>query len=116
MFEYSGYRFILACGATDMRKSINGLSEIVLGHFRLDPREKIIFGFCNRMRNRVKLLVWEDNGFWIHFKRIEKGRVSWPEPDGESDAMTVTAEDIRTILASPGVVQKLKRSEAWKTE
>ncbi|NMB43915.1 MAG: transposase, partial [Clostridiales bacterium] len=43
-----------------MRKSINGLSEIVMNNFDIDPREKILFGFCNRQRNRVKILVWDD--------------------------------------------------------
>jgi len=46
-----------------MRKNINGLCEIVQHHFQLDPTEKFIFGFCNNQRNRVKLLVWDDNGF-----------------------------------------------------
>ena len=75
MFDYSEYQTQLACGAVDMRKSINGLCEIVMQQFQLDPREKIIFAFCNRSRNRVKLLVWEDNGFWIHFKRVERGTI-----------------------------------------
>ena len=56
MFEYSDYKIILCCGATDMRKSINGLSEIVCEQFQLDPRDKIIFAFCNNNRNRIKLL------------------------------------------------------------
>ena len=47
MFEYSDYKIILCCGATDMRKSINYLSKIVCEQFQLDPRDKIIFVFCN---------------------------------------------------------------------
>ena len=50
MFNYEDYKVFLACGYTDMRKSINGLSEIVMNNFDIDPREKIIFGFCNRQR------------------------------------------------------------------
>ena len=75
MFNYKDYKIMLCCGATDMRKSINGLSSIVCEQFELEPRDKIIFAFCNRSRNRIKLLVWADNGFWIHFKRIEKGHI-----------------------------------------
>ncbi|MGL5259521.1 MAG: IS66 family insertion sequence element accessory protein TnpB, partial [Lachnospiraceae bacterium] len=63
MFDYSEYRIFLSCGKTDMRKSINGLCDIVQFKFALDPREKMIFVFCNQARNRLKLLVWEDNGF-----------------------------------------------------
>ena len=68
MFDYRDYKIILCCGATDMRKSVNGLSSIVCEQFNLDPRDKIIFAFCNKTRNRIKMLVWADNGFWIHFK------------------------------------------------
>ena len=47
MFEYSDYKIILCCGATDMRKSINGLCDLVQFKFELDPREKVMFVFCN---------------------------------------------------------------------
>ncbi|MFI3164472.1 MAG: IS66 family insertion sequence element accessory protein TnpB [Bacillota bacterium] len=58
----------LACGPTDMRKSINGLCDIVQNTFNLDPFATIYFVFCNRQKNRIKILTWEENGFWLHFK------------------------------------------------
>jgi len=58
MFNYDNYRVILSCGATDMRKSINELAEIVYSNFNLDPMDNIIFAFCNNSRDRIKLLVW----------------------------------------------------------
>ena len=66
MFNYDNYRVILSCGAIDMRKSINGLAEIVYSNFKLAPRDKIIFAFCNNSRDRIKLLVWEDNGLLLY--------------------------------------------------
>lgn len=114
MFDYRGYKVYLACGKTDLRKSINGLSEIVQHHFKLDPRQKILFGFCNRQRNRVKILVWEDNGFWIHFKRIEKGSIVWPEISDDEHTMDITLEDFENLIKSPGIRQKIKRQEVWK--
>ncbi len=55
MFNYDNCRVILSCGATDMRKNINGLAEIVYSNFNLDPRDKVIFAFCNNARDRIKL-------------------------------------------------------------
>ena len=114
MFSYSGYKIYLACGATDMRKAINGLCDIVQNEFNLDPRDKIIFAFCNRQRNRLKLLVWEDNGFWLHFKRIERGTMSWPQKDNSNPTMVLTLDDIKNIIKAPGIRQKIRRNEVWK--
>ena len=114
MFNYSDYKILLCCGATDMRKSINGLSSIVCENFQLDPRDKIVFAFCNKSRNRIKLLVWADNGFWIHFKRVEKGRVMWPSKEEDNSTMTLDYEDLKNLILTPGINQKIKRAQVWK--
>lgn len=116
MFDYNAYKVFLACGKTDMRKNINGLCEIVLNHFELDPREKVVFAFCNHARNRVKLLVWEENGFWIHFKRLEKGRITWPEIAEDEHTMNLSLEEFKNIMIAPGIRQKVKRQEVWKKQ
>ena len=114
MFDYTNYQVLLACGATDMRKSINGLCEIVQLHFSMDPCKKIIFVFCNGAKNRIKLLVWEGNGFWVHFKRIEKGTVLWPETSENEITMDFTESDLMNLINTPGLKQKIKRKEIWK--
>lgn len=96
-----------------MRKNVNGLCEIVLNHFVLDPRDKIMFAFCNQARNRVKILVWEDNGFWIHFKRLEKGSITWPDILEDENTMKLSVEEFKNIIISPGIKQKLKRQKVW---
>ena len=65
-------------GATDLRKSIDGLSIIASSH-EVDVFDGSIFVFCNRNRNRMKILHWDHNGFWIYLKRLEKGRYKFPE-------------------------------------
>jgi transposase len=104
----------LACGDTDMRKSINGLMAIIQNSFELDPFEKALFVFCNRQRNRLKILTWEDNGFWLHFKRLERGRFKWPTA-GEEQTLTLHAEELKSLIQSPGIEQKLRRTEVVKS-
>lgn len=113
MFNYDDYKILLACGNTDMRKNVNGLCEIVLNHFELNPRDKVMFAFCNSGRNRVKILVWEDNGFWIHFKRLEKGSIPWPDILEDENTMKLSVEEFKNIIISPGIRQKLKRQKVW---
>ena len=44
----------LACGRTDMRKSIDGLAALVLSKFQLDPHQPALFLFCGRRKDRIK--------------------------------------------------------------
>lgn len=108
------YRVYLACGKTDMRKSINGLVAIVEGNFCLNPYERAFFVFCNRQRNRLKILTWEDNGFWLHLKRLERGTFKWPV-EGENVTLNLTAEELNYLIKSPGVEQKIKGKQVIKT-
>jgi transposase len=57
-------RVYLACGSTDLRKSIDGLAVLVKEGFQLDPFSSCLFVFCNRKRDKLKILHWEHNGFW----------------------------------------------------
>ncbi|WNS41526.1 IS66 family insertion sequence element accessory protein TnpB [Paenibacillus sp. MMS20-IR301] len=57
----------LASGSTDLRKSIDGLAVLDQEHFQLNPFAPYLFVFCNRQRDKVKMLYWEHNGFWLNF-------------------------------------------------
>jgi transposase len=72
------HQVYLATGFTDMRKSINGLSLIVSEQFELDPFSGCVFVFCNRSRDKLKILYWECNGFWLYYRRLDQGKFSWP--------------------------------------
>jgi len=113
MLKMDGKRVFLACGHTDMRKSINGLAAIVEGNFRLDPFDGALFVFCNRSRNRCKILEWDTDGFWLHFKRLEKGHFTWPAP-GDDATMTLTGEELSYLLSGTRVELKLRRKEVFE--
>jgi len=64
---------------TDMRKSFDGLSALVEGQLHEDPYSGHLFVFINRRRDRIKLLYWDRSGFWLFYKRLERG-VFWYPP------------------------------------
>jgi transposase len=64
----------LAIGVTDLRKSINGLAIIVQETFKLDPFTKQLFVFCNRKKDKIKILRWDNDGFWLYYKRLENSK------------------------------------------
>ena len=88
----------LAVGATHLRKSVDGLAAIVQLNFELDPFEPCLFAFCNRQRNRVKILEWSERGFWLHYFRLENGRLPWPQESEEVNALDLTWQDLRWLL------------------
>jgi len=110
MISFSGKPCYLACGATDMRKSINGLATIVEGSFKLDPFNGALFVFCNRNRDRLKILEWDADGFWLYFKRLEKGHFRWPN-EGETATMNLSGEELSILLGGAKVELKLRRNE-----
>ncbi len=71
-------RVFLACGSTDLRKSIDGLSILVQEGFQLDPFSSALFVFCNRKQDKLKILHWDHNGFWLYYRRLEHGAFQWP--------------------------------------
>ena len=58
--------------------------------------------------------MWEDNGFWVHFKRLEKGSISWPEALEDEVTMNLTLDDFENLIKAPGIKQKIKLQEVWK--
>jgi transposase len=65
---------ILVCRkGVDFRKAHDGLCAVVRDSFGDDPFSGSVFVFFNKARDRVKLLVWDGNGFWLFYKRLERG-------------------------------------------
>jgi transposase len=113
MMRLEGKRVFLACGHTDMRKQINGLAAMVEGSFKLDPFDGALFVFCNKSRDRIKILEWDADGFWLYFKRLEKGRFKWPAP-GDEATMALTGEELAYLLSGTRVELKLRRNEVFE--
>lgn len=89
-------RIYLARGVTDMRKQIDSLAALVAHVLDHDPTSGHLFAFCNRARNRLKILYWEEGGYWLLHKRLETGRFTWPESD--TPAIRLSATELHTLL------------------
>ena len=86
----------IACGYTDMRKSIDGLVAIVEQSFHLDPFSNSLFLFCGRRRDRMKALFWENNGFVLLYKRLESASFQWPKT--QSQVKELSAQQFRWLM------------------
>ena len=69
----------IVCGYTDMRKSIAGLSAIIIQQFQMRPDEHSMFLFCGKRADRMKALIWEGDGFLMLYKVLIGFRYQWPD-------------------------------------
>lgn len=65
--------------AVDMRRSLDGLSEIVRHKMGKPLDGKFLFVFVGKSRDRIKLLYWDRTGYALWYKRLEKGKFPWPK-------------------------------------
>jgi len=92
-------RVFLACQPTDMRKAFNGLCAIVQHQFERDPFTGDVFAFVNRRADRVKLLLWDGNGFWLLAKRLERGTFHrWSPDDGGAQHVEIDRAKLTMLL------------------
>jgi transposase len=111
-------RIYLAVGATDMRKSFEGLSGLIRQQLRQDPLSGHLFLFCNRPRNRLKVVFWDGHGLWVCAKRLEKGCFSWPRvvrEDSAAAAVTIKQEELAMLLGGIEMTQT-QRKDWWRRE
>lgn len=93
----------LACGATDLRKSVDGLSNIVRQDFNIDPFGNYLFLFCNKSRNRMKGLCWDTNGFCICYKRLDGVGARFQWPDKPEEVRDISVSQLRMLLSGLSV-------------
>ena len=81
-----------------MRKAFDGLCGIISSVLNRDPLDGSVYIFINRHRNRMKCLVWDGDGFWLFYKRLEKGTFQIPLRAHDQHALAVSYEQWMLIL------------------
>ncbi|NLE04254.1 MAG: IS66 family insertion sequence element accessory protein TnpB [Crenarchaeota archaeon] len=106
----------IACGYTDMRRSIDGLASIGKLKFDLDPFSTSLFLFCGRRCDRIKALFWEGDGFVLLYKRLENGNYKWPRTPEE--VRHLSEQEFRWLMEGlsieqPRAIKKAKPGEIY---
>ena len=99
----------LACAPVDLRKAFDGLAAMVRDQFHRDPFSGDVFVFFNRRRDRVKLLVWDDNGFWLLYKRLELGTFEAIDTDGDRASEPLRMDRAKLMMLLEGIDTKRAR-------
>jgi len=104
-------RVHVALGVTDMRKSFDTLAALVHEVIGEDPLSGHLFAFCNRRRNRMKILRFDQTGYCLLAKRLEQGRFAWPKAKGDEGTIEMTQEELTRLLS--GGEMPSKRGRGW---
>jgi transposase len=108
----SATKVYLAVGATDLRKGFDGLYGLARDALGLDPLSGHLALFCNRQRNRLKILFWDGNGLWVCAQRLEKGRYSWPgQREAAAACVTLSHEEFSLLIG--GIDLSQTRRKNW---
>jgi len=91
-------RIFLCTRHADLRKSFDGLAQLVREHLGADPLSGHLFIFRNKRGDRLKLLYWDRDGYAIWYKRLEIGTFRFPALSGDNDGVEIPAADLAMIL------------------
>jgi transposase len=94
--DFSNVRIYLKTGKTDFRKSVNGLSILVEETMKLGATSGDLFIFCNRGKNRIKVLYYDRNGFCLWYKRLEEDKFRWPK--NVDEVLEITREELVWLM------------------
>lgn len=94
----SQHKIYVACRTFDFRMGIDGFAAICRKHFNLEPFKGYCFIFRNKTHTAIKILLYDQGGFWLCHKRLSKGRFrQWPTHS--SDAIRIDPDQLNKLLS-----------------
>tara|TARA_R110000850_G_scaffold61015_6_gene139635 strand:+ start:592 stop:939 length:348 start_codon:yes stop_codon:yes gene_type:complete len=87
----------------DFRKSINGLSVIIESEMNLPVMSGALFIFCNKAKDKLKILYWDKTGFALWYKRLEKDKFKWPSRINEA-SLVLNEQQLSWLLEGYDVI------------
>jgi hypothetical protein len=92
-------RVFLCSLPIDMRLSFDGLAGLVKSHFSMNAASGHWFVFFSRRRDRMKLLYCDSEGFWLAYRRLERGTFAWLDNLDLGEVGEINAADFAVVLA-----------------
>jgi hypothetical protein len=110
MFSFNRpVKFYIYNKPTDMRKSFDGLSGIIINHLERDPLSGSAYLFINRSRNRLKILLWDHGGYWILYKRLEQGTFQFADDILSHEVIELGYEQLQKLVCGVDIVSGKQR-------
>jgi transposase len=98
----------------DFRKQIDGLMMMVADLLKMEPTSGQLYVFRNKQADKIKMLYWQNSGFWLLYRRLEKGRMQFPEISEETTQ--ISQEQLGWLLSGIEIKQKVSVKAVIGTE
>jgi transposase len=106
-------RIFLCTQPADMRKSFDGLAQMVREFLDTDPLSGHLFVFRSKRGDRLKLLYWDTDGLAIWYKRLEEGTFRFPVASADGHGIEIRAADL-TMLLDGVDLESVKRRKRYR--
>lgn len=116
MLHLTEAKIYLCLEPTDMRKSFDTLAALVREHLQGDPQSGSWFVFRGKRGDRLKILVWEGDGYALWQKRLEQGTFEFPKVIGAAVSVSISATDLSLILGGVSLNARRRPRYVWPAE
>ena len=106
-------RILFARRPVDFRKQIDGLAAVCERELGEQPLDGTLFLFSNREGSALKALMWTPGGFTLLYKKLERGRFSWPS--GDADRVRMTPAELAALLEGIDLTNA-RRLKRWNPD
>ena len=110
MMDTGGGKIYLSCFPCDMRKAVDGLAAIVRMKFSMDPFDDALYVFCNKKCDKIKIIRWHNNGWWLYYRKLCKGVFKWQFRD-DRNVLLVSEREFRWLLDGLSMTQPTAHKE-----
>jgi len=98
MIDVTDLRIFVCTTPTNMSYSFDSLMGRAQEIFDQDPTSGHLFLFLNRRRDRIKILLWDQDGFWIFYKRLEEGTFQMLSTTNDPEGLEIDYSQLVKLL------------------
>lgn len=98
----------------DMRKGFDGLSGTVRSEMKRDPMDGSMYLFINKRRDRMKLLLFADGGYWLYYRLLEAGTFEvFSTSDDTSSTLQIDGTQLAMLLSGVSLIASTRRRKRF---
>ncbi len=94
----TGLKVFVCAESIDMRRSFDSLSATTKETLKEDPLSGHLFVFFSRSWSSVKILHWDRSGYWLYYKRLERGTFRLPVKKDQCQSLEIDVRELSLIL------------------